>query len=251
MKTMGKVLGAIVVVFVLFCIAGALWLGLSEKGKQIVGFTTGVTHMARTAKSGEALNKKYAFTPPQDGAVPEDRLLIYVACCNQIKPTLKPYEEWMDAHRGEKGDFRDAQDVIRLTADVFDSAARTLDANRMSPREFGWIDRTLRKVSREAGDMAGTEREQEMLNSLSQVLDFPGLSAEERDWVQKEVERYKARMGTGPEAAPGAPPSPNLALYRRHAAELRACDLGEAGREVLAGFTQAGPHSSHEVEVED
>lgn len=247
MKTMGKVLGAILVVLVLLCVAGALWLGTSERGKQIVGFTTGVTHVARTAKAGEALNKKYAFTPPEDGAVPEDRLLIYVACCNRIKPAVQPYKKWMDAHRGENGDFKDAQEVIKLTADVMDSAAKALDESQMSPREFGWISRAVAAAAEEAGPSGATELEREMFQSYSQVLDFQGLDREEREWVTKEIQRFKERVG----GAPGEGLSPNAQLYRQHADALEACDLGEAGWEILAGFTQQGHRRSHKVETEE
>jgi hypothetical protein len=247
MKAFGKIVGAILVVLVLLCVAGALWLGTSERGKQIVGFTTGVTHVARSAKAGEALNKKYAFTAPEDGVVKEDRLLLFVVCCNEIKPAVEPYKKWMDAHRGEDGDFKDAQEVIKLTAGVMDSAAKTLDANQMSPREFGWISRTLAAAADEAGPSGATELEREMFQSYSQVLDFQGLDREEREWVSKEVQRFKERLGDA--SAEGL--SANAQLYRRHADALKACDLGDAGWEILAGFTQSGHHRSHQVEIED
>ena len=243
MKTLGKLIAGALVILVLLCVLGVLALTYTEKGKSITRFGTDIFKITRTAKGVEGLASKFPYTPPEDGNVPEERLLVYIAVCRQVKPAAKAYGDWVQAHEGEKGDFKDAEEVIRLTQAVMEGASKALEQNQMGPAEFGWIDRAMNKAGKEQGSK-GTDLEREMLDSYAKVLGFPGLSPQERTDVAKEIAGFQERMGGAGRL------SANAELYRKHAAELADCDPGDYGRDLLQGFTQGG-HSRHrKVEAE-
>jgi hypothetical protein len=246
MKSFGRIVALALAVLLLLCVLGGFALGLTEKGRGILHFSTDVFKLTRTAKGAEGLASKYPFTPPGDGTVSEERLLVYIAICEQVAPSVREYEAWMKAHEGEQGDFKEAQEAINLTVKVLEGASGALDRNKMGPVEFNWIGRALEEAAREEAS-GGTPLEREMLESYSKVLDFPGLSAAEREQVTKEAARFRDQMGT----APGEAASANAKLYRKHAAELKACDLGAEGRQLLQGLAQGKHSHRRKAEAED
>ena len=238
MKSVGKFLAVALAVLVLLCVLGGLGLSFSEKGQGIVRFTTDLFKVTRTAKGVENLARKFPFTPPQDGNVPEGRLLVYVAVCKQVKPTVTVYEEWIKVHEGQRGDFKDAQNAIKLTAGVMEGISKALEQNQMGPAEFGWIDRAMDKAAKEQAS-SGTALENELFEAYSKVLTFPELSQEEKGRVLRDLSKFREKLGE----PGGAALSANAELYRTHSAELKECDMGDYGRQLLLGFTQgARPH---------
>jgi len=245
MKSVGKFLAVALAVLVLLCALGGLGLSFSEKGQGIVRFTTDLFKVTRTAKGVENLAQKLPFTPPQDGNVSEDRLLVYVAVCRQVKPAVGTYEEWIKVHEGQRGDFKDAEVAIKLTADVMEGTSKALEQNKMGPAEFGWIDRAMDKAAKEQAS-SGTQLEHDLFEAYSQVLAFPELSREEKERVSQDLSKFREKLG-GPG---GIALSANAELYRTHSAELKDCDMGNYGRQLLLGFTQGARPHRRRVEAE-
>lgn len=245
MKSVGKILAAALGVLIILCVLCGLALGFSEKGQGIVRFTTDLFKVTRTAKGVESLAKKFPFTPPQDGNVPEDRLLVYISVCKQMKPSVTAYEEWIQVHEGQRGDFKDAQAAIKLTADVMEGTTKAMEQNQMGPGEFGWIDRALSKAAKEQAS-SGSQLERDLLKAYSQVLSFPELTREERERVSQDLSRFGEKLGE----PGGTVLSQNAELYRKYSAQLKECELGEFGRQLLQGFMQGGRPRHRRVEAE-
>ncbi len=234
MKTGAKIAVGILVTLLMLCVIGGILLYSSGAFQKITKFAGGVSKIAKTAKSAEALDKAYAFTPPKDGVVPEDRLKAYIAVCNKVKPVSEPYEEWFRAHQGESNNFKDAQDGLKMTSAIMNAYVSALTAQKMSPVEFRWIDAAMRKAARDASAAGGNALERQMLTTLEAQAAKPGLSERDRRELRDKISAFKAKMGQA--AKPESPPSPNVDLYERYASQLKACELGDFARSMVLGL---------------
>lgn len=228
MKTWTKgVLGCLALPVILV-VGGIVALVATGKWKQVVGFGSGVLQLKHNAEILQSLDKEYPFTPPADGVIPEDRLGPYVAVCEAVKPVAAPYEAWFQAHQGQQGDFKDAQEAIGMTAVLMQSSMAALRSQKMSAREFGWIARAVDKARQEAAEKAGSPVAREMLSALRDAAKAPGLSETERKTLDEKIARYTESLKKS-----GLPLSSNGALYLKHAERLKAADLGEFGGILL------------------
>jgi hypothetical protein len=234
MKTGAKIAVGILVILLMLCVIGGILLYSSGYLQKFTHFAGGISKIAKTAKSAEALDKAFPFTPPESGAVPEDRLKAYMAVCNKVKPVSEPYEEWFREHQGQSGDFKDAQDGLRMTSSIMSTFVDALTAEKMSPVEFRWIDKAMRQASRDASRAGNTVLERQMLATLEAQAERPGLSGPDRRALRDQIEKYKARLGTG-EKTKGAVLA-NMELYQKYTDDLRACELGDFARSMVLGL---------------
>ncbi len=234
MKTGAKIAVGILVTLLMLCVIGGILLYSSGALQKITKFAGGVSKIAKTAKSAEALDKAYAFTPPESGVVPEDRLEAYIAVCNQVKPVSEPYEKWFREHQNQSGDFKDAQDGLKMTSAIMNAYVIALTAQKMSPVEFRWIDAAMRKAARDASSAGSTSLERQMLATLEAQAAKPGLSEHDRRELKAKIDAFKAKLGEA--AKPESPLSPNVDLYERYASQLKACELGDFARSMVLGL---------------
>ncbi len=230
MKTWTKVILGIAALPLILVVGGGVALVAMGKWKQVAGFGSGVLQLKHGAESLKNLDKEFPFAPPADGAIPEDRLVAYLAVCEAVKPVAAPYETWFQAHQGQQGDFKDAQKAVGMLAVLMESSMHALQSQKMSAREFGWIDRAVANARREATEKAGTPVAREMLATLRDAAKAPGLSEAERKSLHEKIRRYDQSL-----KKTGEPISPNGALFLRHAERLKAAELGEFGGILLEG----------------
>lgn len=223
MKTWAKVLSVILAVLVLMCIAGGFWLFNSDAGKKILGFGGDVTKLGKSAKSTEQLEKKIPFKVPADGVVPEERLKVYIAVCTQMKPQVEPFNKWVREHEGQKGDFWDATEAIKLISSLIATMHDALEKNGMNPREFSWIQAQMRMAARNVAGARATTTESQMLQTLKDQAAKPGLSSTEKQALLDKIADFEKQIQGQAERAA----TPNEILYAKYADQLKACDLGE------------------------
>ena len=113
--------------------------GLYRKGKGVVA---PIVEMARSDDAVQALNQELPFSPPADGRVDEERLLVFLAVRREL---LSLYERWDETvatiDEGQGGDsWEDATVVLEETRRVFRAQVELLREHRMSPAEFRWLE---------------------------------------------------------------------------------------------------------------
>lgn len=230
MKTWAKVVVGVAMLPVLLVGAGVVALVATGKWKQVTGFGSGVLQLKHGAETLKSLDKEYPFTAPSSGAIPEDRLVAYMAVCEAVKPVSAPYEAWFQAHQGKQGDFKDAQEAISMMALLMESSLHALRSQKMSAAEFGWLDRAVEKAKQEAADKAGSPVARDMLATLRSAAEAPGLPESQRTSLKEKVARYSESMKKA-----GEPLSTNASLYLKYEARLKAAELGEFGGLLLQG----------------
>jgi hypothetical protein len=241
MKTSSKVGIGCLVVALLFCVIPAIIFYVSGGLEKAGGVARGVTGIVGSAKEMEKLEKTTPYEPPEDGVVQADRLEAYLAVFREIKPTADQYDEWIAAHEHQrgKGDFKDATEAISLTSKVMSGLARALSEQKMSPKEFRWIGRAMRRAAEESGSPGAIALEREMLASLEEAAQYPGLDGATRGKLLSQISGYRKRL----ETQEGESASPNRALYLEYADKLKACELGENARLLVGGM--GGDHRGH------
>lgn len=240
MRSWGKIFVGILAALVLFCIIGGFLLMQSGALDRMKEFGGGVMDISQNAKGLETLDKKFPFQEPPDGALSEDRLLAYIGVRKALKPVADTYDEWMKAHEGnEGGDFKEAREVIRLTGDVMESFRKALEAQKMCPREYSWLDRKVKDALSQSGSGSASEMERDLLQTLRKTSENPRLTPEERQEIRAKVEEAESRLG-----GKVTPPTPDAALCARHRIELEETALGELSGQMVRGFANS-PRGHH------
>ena len=246
MKTSSKVGIGCLVAAILFCLIPTI-IFYSTGGLERAGnMARSMTGIVGSAKEMENLEKSSPYKPPEDGVVKADRLEAYLAVCRELKPTADKYDEWIAAHEHQrgKGDFKDATEVISLTSKVMSDLAQALSERKMSPREFQWIGRAMRRAAEESTTPGADALEREMLASLEEASRNPGLDGAARAKLVARIADFRKRM----EAQAGGSSSPNRSLYLEYADQLKACELGENAR-LLVGGMGGDRHGHAGVEI--
>jgi hypothetical protein len=244
MNIWAKVFLGFLAVLLLICIGGGLAFHFSGGTEVVKDFTQGISGIQSSNEKVEKLNREMPFEPPEDGRVPEERLQAYLEICKEVKPVADSYDEWMQAHQGNQGDFGDAREAITMTADIFRVYGVALESNRMSPREFTWIYNTMKKAYREAASKSGAPLQREMLLALEKAARNPKLTRAERSDLDARIQDFRERIGE----LPGGKLSPNAELYTRHMEKLEEYKLSEFGVMIMSG--QGQRHSSGNIHID-
>jgi hypothetical protein len=240
MRLWAKVVVGVLAVMVLFCLIAGMALVQSGVWNKAKDFGGGVFGIAQSAKGIEALDKTFAFQEPPDGAIAEDRLLAFIEIRKATKPAADTYEEWMKAHQGnEAGDFEEAREVIRLTGDVMRAFKKALEAQKMAPREYAWLDRKVRDTLAKSGVGHASDTEQELIETIREVMENPRLTPGEREKLRAKVQEATESRG-----AEKGPMTPDGELCSKYRVELEATALGEFSGMMVQGFAQSG-HAHH------
>ena len=240
MRLWAKILVGAFAVVVLFCLISGLLLVQSGAWNHIQDFGKGIMGISQNAKGIEVLNQKFPFQEPADGNLPEERLIAYIEVRKALKPTVEPYDKWMRAHQGhQEGDFRDAKEAIQMTAGVIDGLRQALEAQKMSPREFSWMDIQVEDALGQIRSGATTQAERNLLETMRSLSENPRLTTAERENLKAQIKEAEVK----PEEE-DKPETPNVTLCARYRKDLESVDLGEFGGMMVRSFAQSG-HGRH------
>lgn len=231
MKTWAKVGVGCLVVLILSCIIGIVAVVYSgKKVTDLLGGIGGAKQMAQDIKAMDKLDKDYPFAAPENGEVDEARLQGYIAVATGVKAAMAPYEGWIKTHENkhDKGDWKDVKKALTMSAELVGAMRKGLEEQKMSSKEFHWMEQAMRSASRESGGEGATDAQRQMVGSSVKVLEeqlgAPNATPESRAQIQEQIDKLKATLTEA-----GGPVSPNRGLYLKYEKELRACDLTEFG----------------------
>lgn len=213
----------------------AVFLVRSGKWDQAKQFTGGMIQLAGSAKELEGLEKAHPFQVPGDGRVAPERLDAYLKVCSGLKPFTLPFQDWMDRHAGQKGDFRDAAEAVDFIGRVSQVLRTELMGQQMSPREFAWIHERVREARKELQDQAGSARNAELLGLLHRTLRDPELPEQLKRSLARELEGLE-----GGEPGATREKSPNAALLEPSLGRLREADPGQLADLILGSLAREG-----------
>ena len=235
MKLFAKIAAGFLVLVLLLCVLGGVFFVRSGAFKHAKGFSDGIFGIVNSASAIEKANEARPFTPPEDGVFTEAQMRGYIDVCSRMKPVVGPYEEWMRAHENESGDFKDASEVVKMTSGLMAEMAKALEANSMSPREYAWLDREVRRSLDEVSEKRGGELNGEILAYLEELAARPDTSPEARAEIAKKI----AEFGRRSKGEDGEPLTPNGEMCLKHYNELKECEMGDLGRSMLQGFANS------------
>lgn len=240
MRLWAKIVVGALAALVLVCLVTSLLLVHSGAWDRTKEFGGGIMGIGQNAKGIEALDKKIPYEEPSDGIIPEDRLLVFLEVRKATKPAADRYDAWMKAHEGnESGDFKEARDVIRLTRDVMQAFRSALEAQKMSPREYAWLDRKVRDALSQSGSGSTSETERDLLDTLRKASENPRITPDEREELTAKVKEAEDRLGGGKQ-----PLTPDAVLCAKYRKELAEASLGAFSGMTVQGFAQT-PHGRH------
>lgn len=237
MRLWAKILVGALAALVFLCLVSSLLLVQSGAWDRAKDFGGGVMGISKNAKGIEALDEKIPFQEPADGAIAENRLLAFIEVRKAVKPSADLYDAWIKDHEGEEdGDFTEAREAIQLTGDAMRAFRSALESQKMSPREYAWLDRKTKDALSQLGSSSASERERDLLDTLRALSHNPRLTPGEREGLQAKVKEAEGRLG-----GPSEPASPDAALCAKHRKELEETALGEVAGQMVRGFANT-PH---------
>lgn len=235
-KGMKIAIGCLIALVVACIIAAVVVFFLGKAGWNVFG------GVAKDAIAIQKLDQTYPYTEPSDGAVPEERLLAYIAVCGKAKPAVEQLRAFSKEHEGkQEGSWSDAKEALKITTGITTAIRQGLEEHQMPPREFHFIANAMRQASFEAEgageggslDEAQRAMKEGMIQNLEGLLASPGLPDDQRVEIQSQIDVLRQEL----EGAGSA--DPNVALFRKYAEQLEQVDL-----EGLEGVAfQGGPTS--------
>jgi hypothetical protein len=254
-RTSTVVWSLIALVVAILAVLGAVYgPTMIREGRALVG---PIVDIAQSEERLAELNTEMSFEEPSDGAVPADRLAVFI----EIRRDLLPrYKEWQDIERElEKSgqeDWESAIEVLSAIQSVMGVQIETLRKHGMSPAEFVWIeDLVYRTWADEAEDAVSTSAEQDAVRETT-VADLETLSELERRYGRSEsMTEFAAHLGRRlsslenpePPVVEGVSPATSALLWA-HREELRSLDL--AAYSELHGILRGGNNVNIEIDGE-
>jgi hypothetical protein len=173
------------------------------------------------------------FTRPADGSFTEDRLLTFL---NVRKDVYSVYEKHKDALQGRRGaqDKPDLSTVGHAVAGMFEmrlALAESLASHHMSEAEYRfmtdsvyktlWASEMQKSTGGSASDATARATEQ-AAEEAERAANQPGIPEEQRKALRESAEqmRQQGRAAQAQMAQMDVPPG-NIALFRKHEAEIR------------------------------
>ena len=222
----------IVVVVVLG--AGAFWLKgkAQEIGGNISAKTTEIANYEKTANANP-------FTRPEDGVVPEARLLKFLDVRRQVFAVYEQHKadfEGMD--KKKDASFSDVMKFGGLVADIKLAQAKGLAAVGMSENEYAFMIESIYKSAWASGfeKETGQQLSQYAEDALKQAKEaarqgneaakksgvpgVEGVSPEDLDQMQKGVDDASSSLHSLDV------PKANIELFRKHEAEIKKYAMG-------------------------
>ena len=231
MKTWVKVLLGILAIPVLLILLGISVLVATGRWGKVTGLASNARRIMHGSDGLKALEQAYPFTPPADGRLREDRLLAYLSVCEKVKPVAEPFSQWIQAHHGQPGGLKEAQEITQQLGGILEASIQALGEQKMGAREFEWMVNTLAQARQEVAEKAGSPTARDMLDSLKALA--PELPAKSRDRLEPRLAAWEKSLRQSAE-----PLSANGELYLRHAARLRAVNIELLLKGLSAGGKQ-------------
>ena len=223
------------VLLVSACVLSILVLVFTDAGTSALRSASHVAGKARTLK---ALDVAHPFVPPADGAVREDRLLVYLDASCRSKKAADAMEPWLNEHQTVivMGEPFYSGEGAKLMTDYLEALTQALEAARMPPREFDWISQWMWAAA--AGPPSEKRREAaaRMVEELRKRSEDPNTPARERE----EMERDAAQLQRLPDFW-GPAMQANYALALKHADRMKACAHGRRVIHALGDLLYSGP----------
>ena len=244
------------VIGVAAAVFGGLWWA---KGK-VEQVTAGETHIDELKKKANAV----PFTAPADGVIQEDRLVKFLDIRRRIFAVYEKHKDELEAmNKKKQADFSDLTKGIGLLSEVRTTQAQALADVGMSEAEYAFLVQQIyksllasevakgtggKKVSEAAGEIADSAAEgmekarqaaeesntKERQDEANLTPEQRKMLADQREAVKKSLEDLKKGVGDAKKQASevreearalDAPPE-NIALFRKHEAEIRKYAMG-------------------------
>ena len=202
-------------------------------------------------KTTEQLSKDYPFTPPANGVITENQLQRFLAARKQIFSVYQKYESEFKKLEGKDADFSVLTKGISFFKEVREEHARALAAQRMPPAEYQYIVNSVYKTWAASGtkdalkdktfeDVADSQLKESIERIDQQLKDpkTPEAAKKALEKTREEFQKQRDKIGENTivkqmDATLESVPAENLALFKKHEAEIRKYSM--AGLE-LAGL---------------
>jgi hypothetical protein len=138
-RTSTVVWSLIALIVAILAILGAVYgPTMIREGRALVG---PIVDIAKSEERLAELNTEMPFEEPSEGAVPADRLAVFIEIRRELLPQ---YKQWQDIERtlersGEEN-WESAKEVLAAIQSVMGVQIETLKSHGMSPAEFVWIE---------------------------------------------------------------------------------------------------------------
>lgn len=255
-RTSTVVWSLIALVVAILAVLGAVYgPTMIRQGRALVG---PIVDIAQSEERLAELNTEMPFEEPSDGAVPADRLAVFI----EIRRNLLPqYKQWQDIERelernGEE-DWESAVEVLTAIQSVMGVQIETLRNHGMSPAEFVWIeDLVYRTWADGAEDAVSTSAANEALRETTEADKETLAELERRYGRSKSMTEFAAHLDRRlnslehpePPVVDGVSPETSALLWA-HREELRSLDL--AAYSELHGILRGGNDVNIEIHGED
>jgi hypothetical protein len=142
-RSTSNVLWTVVLAVVVLLGLAAAVLGprLYREGRAFVG---PIAELAASERAMAALDEEFPFTPPDDGLVPEDRLIVFLEVWDELGARYAEWQALVSQLEGRRTQsWQEAKEALAATRDVHRTQREVLRAHRMSPTELVWIENTV------------------------------------------------------------------------------------------------------------
>lgn len=222
-------LAIVVVVVALF---GAAWWGK----KKLDEATGGIERMAETQKDIERYQQQAnenAFTEPSDGVIEEARLLKFLAVRRDVFIVYGKYKDVLErASKEQRPDLSALGASFKMLNELRLAQAQAQAREGLSDDEYRYLVQQVYKtawaagVAKESGGRQPSELARagvdEAREALRKQLADPDLTDEQRRQLEATLEQMEQQAGAAERAAESFDvPEANLALFRKHEAEIK------------------------------
>ncbi len=244
MKTWAKVAIGCLVVLLILCIVLAVvfFVGGSWLKNKVGGFFGGAVKAGQNITAIKKLDAQYPFSEPQNGVMSEERLKAFIGVCQKVKEAAGPYQQQLEEMQQNSGgkDMAQATKMIEAASAISTALKDGLEAAKMSPSEYRWLQNTaysaLESGGESGGNLEGQEGFQAMTKASIDVLESqindPATTPEQKQALEEQVAQLKEQLGTQPS---GAGESGNTALANRYKEQLESFDVRSFVETGLSG----------------
>lgn len=231
MGTGGKIaigcgIAALIAVFVLALTVGAGIFWAKGKVEQVAAEQKQIQDLQAEANRNE-------FTEPSDGVITEPQLLKFLEVRKRVYDVYARNEATLRALKDKKeGDFGDARKAFALMNEIRLAQARAQVEQAMSEAEYGFLVQQVYKSSwaaqvaestggKSVSEAAGQAYDQ-AAEQMKKAAESSGTDDASREAIEKGMKDLQKQADQVREAAVTLDvPAANVALFRKHEAELK------------------------------